>query len=263
MPILSKWLHTHINSATQYPKIPTFQKLGEKGVLTNEHNTVFPTDQTVIVTEKVDGTNARVIVDASGDLFIGSREHLLYARGDRIPNPAENIVHTLRPLTWGLPRPDDGLAVYYLEVYGSHIGSAWKQYTGHPGEFGARLFDVAYIPIEALDGPVERIAAWRKNGGQQFANEAQLAQLSHASGLPLTPRLDIIPGSCLPTTVAETHPYLCAIAGETRVALDEDAHGNAEGIVIRTPDRSHIAKVRFKDYERTARKVAEARAKAA
>jgi hypothetical protein len=253
MTFLSKWNHAHINSATQYPKIATYHALGERGVLTDERNTVFPADQPVIVTEKVDGTNARVIVDPSGDLFIGSREHLLYALGDRIPNPAENIVHALRGPATFLPRPDHGLSVYYLEVYGSHIGSAWKQYTGHLGEFGARLFDVAHIPADALDGPVERIAAWRNRGGQQFATETQLAELSHATGIPLTPRITTIPGAGVPATISEMHPYLCVIAGETRVALDEDAHGNAEGVVIRTPNRSHIAKVRFKDYERTAK----------
>ncbi|MFE7462326.1 RNA ligase family protein [Nocardiopsis terrae] len=258
MVILSKWRHTHINSATQYPKIATYHALGERGILTDEH-TGFPADQPVIVTEKVNGASARVIVDPSGDRFIGSREHLLYALGDRVINPAENIVHTLRPLAVGLPRPQHGLAVYYLEVYGTHIGDQWKQYTGHLGQFGARLFDAAHIPIEALDGPVERIAAWRKNGGQQFADEEELAEISHRSGIDLTPRITTVPSSGLPTTVAEMHPYLCVIAEETHVALDEDAHGNAEGIVVRTPTRSHIAKIRFKDYERTVK----ARARAA
>lgn len=242
-----------INTATKYPKIKTFHAPGEKGVLTDNLNTVFPEDQPVIVTEKVDGTNARVIVDSDGDLYIGSREELLYALADRVPNPAENIVHTLRHIAQDLPRPEAGLAVYYLEVYGSGITARWKQYTGHPNVFGARLFDAAHIPSEVLAGSVEQIAAWRNQSGQRFATEEELETIVAHSGITLTPRLATIPGVGVPSTVAEMHPYLCVVAGQTRVALDEDGFGNAEGVVLRTPNRSHVAKVRFKDYERTAK----------
>ncbi|WP_160051216.1 RNA ligase family protein [Nocardiopsis sp. FR26] len=251
-----------LNSATQYPKMPTYHKL-ERGLLTDDRNTVFPAHQPVIITEKVNGASARVVVDSSGDLFIGSRHELLYALGDRIPNPAENIVHTLRDIARDLPRPGDGLAVYFLEVYGSGIGSAWKQYTGRKGEYGARLFDAAMIPADALEGTAEQIAAWREQGGQKFATEKELAGITLVSDIPLTPRIATIPGAGVPATIAEMHPYLCVVAGETRVALDEDGFGNAEGIVLRTPDRSHIVKVRHKDYEHTAKARARARAKAA
>lgn len=37
----------------------------------------------------------------------------------------------------------------------------------------------------------------------------------------------------------------------TRVALDDEAGGLPEGIVVRTATRSVIAKARFQDYERT------------
>jgi hypothetical protein len=37
----------------------------------------------------------------------------------------------------------------------------------------------------------------------------------------------------------------------TRVALDGGAGGRAEGVVLRTADRSVIAKARFQDYRRT------------
>jgi len=36
----------------------------------------------------------------------------------------------------------------------------------------------------------------------------------------------------------------------TLVALDSAAGGNPEGLVMRTVDRSRIAKIRFEDYQR-------------
>jgi hypothetical protein len=36
--------------------------------------------------------------------------------------------------------------------------------------------------------------------------------------------------------------------------LDDAAGGKSEGIVLRSPDRSTIAKARFEDYERTMKK---------
>lgn len=40
----------------------------------------------------------------------------------------------------------------------------------------------------------------------------------------------------------------------SRATLDETAGGSPEGIVLRAADRSVIAKARFQDYERTARR---------
>lgn len=37
----------------------------------------------------------------------------------------------------------------------------------------------------------------------------------------------------------------------TQVALSDNALGRAEGVVLRTKDRSRIAKARFEDYART------------
>lgn len=37
----------------------------------------------------------------------------------------------------------------------------------------------------------------------------------------------------------------------TRVALAEAASGHPEGVVVRTEDRSVIAKIRYEDYKRT------------
>ena len=67
-----------LNSATKYPSILTYHGLGERGRLTEEVAT-FP--DMAILTEKVDGTNGRIILPPGDDYFIGSREELLYDSG--------------------------------------------------------------------------------------------------------------------------------------------------------------------------------------
>jgi hypothetical protein len=62
---------------------------------------------TVIATEKVDGTNSRVICLPDGCSLLGSREELLYGKGDLIGNPAlgikarfEDYERTLKRKKW-------------------------------------------------------------------------------------------------------------------------------------------------------------------
>jgi len=85
-----------LNSATKYPSILTYHKLGERGRLTDVLN--IDPQGSLVVTEKVDGTNTRVIFMPDGYFLIGSREHLLYAKGDLIGNPALGIVESIKDL---------------------------------------------------------------------------------------------------------------------------------------------------------------------
>ena len=269
-----------LNSATKYPSIPTYHTLDPKNGGLLETAVGFGGGE-VILTEKVDGTNGRIVVLPDGDYVIGSREELLYARGDRVGNPALGIVDALKPLAErlaeGLPgrqpegyaggdghgeRPGDGSAdgiggarirVYFLEVYGHKIGGAAKQYTAQ-GRVGHRLFDLAVLTPEVLDQDQARISAWREGGGQQFCTEDALQRAAAADGIALTPRLGVLPPGALPTSVEATHAWLAATLPGTHVALDESAGGSPEGIVLRTPDRATIAKARFQDYARTLRR---------
>jgi hypothetical protein len=63
----------------------------------------------VIGTEKVDGTNTRMIFCPDGSALVGSREDLLWERRDLIGNPAMGIVEavkdTVRRLFETLCRP--------------------------------------------------------------------------------------------------------------------------------------------------------------
>jgi hypothetical protein len=235
-----------INSMTKYPSIETYHKIGERGRLLDEVQVDFE-DHEVILTEKIDGVNGRIIIFPDGLYIIGSREELLYAKGDLIGNPQLGIVDALKPIAEGLS-PRLYITVFYFEVYGGRTTKNSRQYTGS-GLVGARLFDIAAVPNsdEILELPIEKIAAWRDNGGQKFYGEALLWELR----FDLTPRIGT--EKEMPVGVIETFDWLKSKIGKTQVGLDEGALGKPEGLVVRSADRSRIAKIRFEDYERTMR----------
>lgn len=236
-----------LNTATKYPSIETYHKLTD-GRLTEERNFTF--DGAVTLREKIDGTCTRVVKLLGGDYVIGAREHLLHARGDRIINPTEGIAEHLAPFADAWPALDDDayLHVLYLETYGGKIGPAAKQYTGS-GAVGHRLFDVAFIPRDVLEWPLAQISAWRKGGGQKFADEPTLMRAAQYHGLLLAPALGTVPAESLPTTRAGMYEWLRAV-DQTFVALDDSGKGASEGAVLRTHDRSVIAKARIADYRK-------------
>jgi hypothetical protein len=246
-----------LNSATKYPSIETYHFL-EKGILADERTAFDDVDDEVevVLTEKVDGTNTRIVLLPDGDWFIGSREELLTAKGDRVYNPAQGIVEAALPLMKNIRINETGsdfAQVLYLETYGHKIGGQAKQYTGD-GKVGHRLFDVAYVPLIVLDNSREDIAAWRDGGGQRWAIEASLQWIARNNNLELTPRLGTVKAGEMPVFLDSTHEWLGKLLPSTQVALDSAGLGKAEGIVLRTTDRKVIAKARFEDYERTMRR---------
>ncbi|BAY33604.1 hypothetical protein NIES2107_55040 [Nostoc carneum NIES-2107] len=241
---------SRLNSMSKYPSIPTYHGLGEKGALL-EQTVKF--DGEVILTEKVDGTNSRIIILPDGNFVLGSREELLYAKGDLIGNPALGIVDALKNSAYSLPHSSSEIVVAYLELYGGKITSASKQYTSQQA-VGWRLFDVAvFRDIEVLFAKsLQQLAAWRENGGQSFLSEAELKQAAKDYGFELTPRIGTVTN--LPVDIQETYEFLKATIPQTQVSLDEGAGGRAEGIVARNNSRKAIAKLRFEDYERHAKR---------
>lgn len=103
-----------INSMTKYPSIPTYHNLDPRdGGLLDE---TVPFTGPVIGTEKIDGTNSRIILLPDGTYLLGSREELLYAQGDLIGNPALGIIDALRPIADNLANTENGqIVVHYLE----------------------------------------------------------------------------------------------------------------------------------------------------
>lgn len=248
-----------LNSATKYPSIETHHQLGDRGALTENLGPFAGYTGDVILTEKVDGTNGRIILLPGGDYLIGSREELLHARGDRVENPALGIVAALKPLADRIvssrgngadPDATDRVHVLYLEVYGGKIGGQAKQYSGL-GASHYRLFDHNTVDPQVLAWSRERIASWRDGGGQTFIPEAALHAVAVGWDVPLVPRLARPSFEDLPTDVQGMRDFLAVNLPKTRVALDDKAGGRPEGIVLRSENRSVISKARFEDYERT------------
>lgn len=238
-----------VNSLTKYPSIPTHHALDPKNGGLLEEPTVY--DGTVIGTEKVDGTNGRIILLPGGGWLIGSREDLLTASGDIVHNPALGIVDALRPVADKAATIGAGdfgeILVFFLEVYGSKQLPAWKHYGS--GKPAYRLFDVASIPGDMLSWEIERIASWRQGGGQEFASEWVLADLAKLVGVDVTPRLFEIDAADLPASIDGMRAFMEAYR-TTQVATSGEP-GLNEGIVLRSANRRVISKARFQDYDRT------------
>lgn len=241
-----------LNSMTKYPSILTYHHLGEKGLL--QDSVQIPFAGRVVGTEKIDGTNCRLIFCPDQSVLVGSREDLLWERRDLIGNPAMGIVDAVRQVVrTQYPKlcQENSIKVYYLEVYGKSIGAAAKNYT-HDGKVGFRLFDVVSIDnyAELFDMPLEKISHWRDNGGQNFAHADQLHDVAKETGFATVPPLFDFDATSLPTDIDATYAFLLS-QGSTLCKLDDEAAGTPEGVVVRSADRSSIAKIRREDYERT------------
>ncbi|MFB7858966.1 RNA ligase family protein [Rhodococcus qingshengii] len=238
-----------VETATKYPSISTYHALGQHGRLTEE---VTEFDGPVYITEKIDGTDVRVIVDSSGDYLIGGRENILYAKGDRVANPAQGVVEAIRSFVdvTDLAPQDGVLRTYFVEVYGGKIGKNHVQYSW-AGNTGFSLFDVADVPLDVLDQPREDISIWRQKGGQVFLNEDDLTHVAKETGFLLAPRVGVIDGADLPRSILDMYRMMEKFASKTLVAVDDGAVGYTEGVVLRSHDRSSICKARFENYVKT------------
>ena len=240
---------TKLNSATKYPSILTLHALGEKGRLKDELN-VEPTED-MVVTEKIDGTNTRIIFTPDDLYLIGSREHLLHAKSDLIHNPALGIVDSVREIAdridRNLERQKDAFTIVYLETYGGKTTPAARNYTSDQS-FGHRVFDIAIVESGVLPMSTSEIASWRERGSQHFAHESDLQEFSCSYDLELTKRLE---APMLPTGHEEVLSWLEGVIPRTWAALDPSADAVPEGVVVRSSDRKRIAKVRYSDYKRT------------
>lgn len=253
-----------INSMTKYPSIFTYHLLGEKGKLTEALTQPEPAEEEgpFYVYEKVDGENARIVLlrTASGDIdyFIGSREELLYAKGDRLAIATGNIAELLKPLavklTAVLAEPEYAaysFIVVYQESYGGKTNAS-KHYSNQRAQH-YRFFDAFAMTAEQLEEvtelTLEQIAMWREKGGQPYFPESEKQLFAHRNELDSAPLLATL--DTLPVSIADTYVFVSKYA-MTQVAIDGDG-GKSEGVIVRNAKRSIIKKIRFEDYERTLR----------
>lgn len=247
--LIKKYGKDKINTFTKYPSILTFHKLGDKGKLTNEFTTEL-TNEFLYATEKVDGTNARIV--CYGDEFlIGARESILHHSDDLYFDKAQDIVEGLRTLGI-IPPKTEKLTVIYGEFYGGKTHANAKNYGTDKN--GYRVFDVAvYDDLSILEKDLNAISKWREsetsNGivyGQKFMIRNEF--MNFLPNFEFVPEVEFDLGDKSHKTILEN---LRKYASETKVALSEKALKKVEGVVLRNADRTKIVKLRFEDYEKT------------
>ena len=103
----------------------------------------------------------------------------------------------------------------------------------------------------------DEVSNWRENNNQPWWNMNEMTTfIINCCGLvEYAPFKLLCSIKSIPTDIEETYEFMRRFQ-HTDVNLDGTGKQNAkaEGIVIRTYDRSYIAKLRFEDYEKTFKK---------
>lgn len=194
----------------------------------------------VIATELLDGVTCRVVLFADRSYLIGNPQRWLFARGDVVGDAAHGMVNAVRPLADRLSETasveSDAVLVVYGELFGGKTAAA-ARYTGRK-EVGYRTTDVARVPLHGEDSEVP------------FLPEKELTAFASEHGLPLVPRVARFPARDLPTKPVAVLTLMEELLPGSRCRLDADADDNPAGLIVRTPDRSWLAALRFDDYWR-------------
>ncbi len=244
-----------INTLTKYSSILTLHQFGERGRFTNDLTTTISLSDELFATEKIDGTNVRIIC-LGNEYLIGSRGFILHYSEDLCYNPSQSIVENIKKLV-NIPTSFRNLTIIYGELFGGKVSKNSKQY-GAKDELGFRVFDIAQIKdLSILEKNQEEISKWREHQtsdglvyGQDFLSVSALQEHCNRLNLPIVPRLNInIPDWSHQSVLA----YLNQEIPQTNVALSAQAGMKPEGIIVRNADRSKIVKLRFEDYKRTLR----------
>ncbi|MBX7153445.1 MAG: RNA ligase family protein [Candidatus Kapaibacterium sp.] len=249
--LISKFGKEKINTLTKYPSILTLHQLGEKGRLKNELTTPIQNEK-MYATEKIDGTNARIICYGS-EYLIGAREFILHHSHDLYFDTAQGIVDGLQELNIIVPQPEK-FTVIYGEFYGGKTSANSKWYGQDKNGF--RVFDVAvYNDLSILEMSQHDISKWREREtedgiiyGQNFLTRTEIQ--NQFPNFDLVPLIEFDLGDMSHKVVLEN---LRKYIPYTNVALSESAIKRSEGVVLRNENRTKIVKVRFEDYERTLR----------
>jgi hypothetical protein len=256
--LIHKYGKDKLNSLTKYPSILTLHKM-EKGLLNDDLNVAFSEDEEVFATEKIDGTNVRIIC-YNDEYIVGSRERLLHYSGEMFYDPAQTIVESFVNMSFPFIK-SDVMTVIYGELYGGKISQNSKQYGKDKVDF--RVFDIATFDsdnLKVLNLSLELISNWREDFdfsskkieyGQSFFSKSKLDLLNVLNNnLKLVPEINFKLSDLSHEGVLDAmRMYL----PNTNVALSDEALMKPEGIVLRNHDRSKIAKIRFEDYENAIR----------
>lgn len=253
-----KWTQERLrrlNSMTKYPSIPTYHEMGEKGRLKEGAPPDYDPDARLVVYEKIDGTNAR-IVWAHDRYFLGSREELLYAQGDLMEPVTMGIVAAVKPIAERLrfDYNQGAVVALYGEVYGHKVGGASKQYAGSSTAVGFCAFDILVVIgwQDLLEQSAEEVAAWRDDGGQDFHDVDAFTKFCAKNEIKMAPHLAHVKMGEIGERLQDAHAFLSCFE-ETSCVLADGAGRKAEGVIVRTKDREYIAKLRHEDYAKSLR----------
>ncbi len=255
--LIFKFGKEKLNTLTKYPSILTLHQLGDKGVLLNEFTTPIQGEK-IYATEKVDGTNVRIL-SFGGEFIFGSREYLLCHNNDLFYDPSQGIVEYLRSINVeSLCDTTDKLIVFYGEMYGGKVHANSKNYG--TSSVGFRLFDVAIyddLYLHILNKTLPEISRWREKEteqglvyGQNFISRVELKEC-YGDKFDIVPDIEFEVGDMSHETILQN---MKKSLPHTRVALTQTALMRAEGLVLRNENRTKIVKIRFEDYEKTIRK---------
>jgi hypothetical protein len=108
------------------------------------------------------------------------------------------------------------------------------------------------VLTQLLDMERSQIAHWRQMGNQHFWSIEAESYLCKKAQQPTVPEL---PAKAHPPSgIAEALQWMDALLpARSAACIDKGALGQPEGVIVRTPDRSKIAKLRIEDYRRTLR----------
>lgn len=245
-----------LNTFTKYPSILTLHNLGDKGALLDTFTTNLEGEE-MFASEKIDGTNARILI-MGNEYIIGSRENLLHYKGEMFYGTDIGIVEGLNELFNGnfgeYYSREFPLCVLYGEFYGGKVHAQSKQYG--TSKIGFRLFDVVQYTkadMMMLSFKKDEISRWREhetpNGlsyGQHFLLRDEARE--EFAEFDFVPEVPFELGDMSHETI---YRNMKKFLPETLVALTDNALKQPEGLVLRNKDRSKIVKIRFEDYERT------------
>jgi hypothetical protein len=148
----------------------------------------------------------------------------------------------------------------YGEVYGYKIQDGSKVYCPDGNtDRGFRVFDVWQMPVVELDeylskATMEQIVYDREHNWQPWLDVDAFERFVVLKMFDVTPRRKIIDSSEMPISAVDTKRWLEDNFQDSHATFDgtssNQKFGRAEGVVIRTADRSIIRKLRFEDYHK-------------
>lgn len=256
----------NLNSITKYPSIPTYHKVSGRHILDDNAETQLGHD-IYHITEKLDGINIRIIVKPGEDFFIGTRQELVYANGDRIYNDRLGIIKTVKHIGHQLMQLDKSAfedntcyVVVYGELIGGKVHKNSKQYTKDKETLSFMAFDMAMLDDEYLYesdlqldlGPDARSAFREANYRKRcFVQQHVMMDACYQLGIGVVPNKGTVLKDNMPSTVAESKKWLIdRTKFGTMALLDGTGEGNAEGLIISDPRNQEAFKLRVQDYRR-------------